>query len=99
MGCKGREQSRVPPACNIKVQSAQRPAKLRLRTLPSPRQQTALTSPNQALTFFSVSDIITPRRKRVTWPELEETTRAIQSAATEMAAAAACRVPKPLGSV
>ncbi len=52
-----------------------------------------------ALTFLSVSDIITPRRKRVTCPELDETTSAMQSAATEMAAAAAWRDPSPLGSV
>jgi hypothetical protein len=48
-------------------------------------------------TFFSVRGIMTPRRKRVTCPELEETTSAMQSATTEMAAAAACRAPSPLG--
>ena len=60
---------------------------------------TASPVSDHALTFFSVSDIITPRRKRVTCPELDETTKAMQSAATDMAAAAACREPNPLGRV
>ncbi len=54
--------------------------------------------PAQAPTRFSVSGIITPRRKSVTCPLFDETTSPMQSAATEMAAAAACREPRPLGS-
>ena len=46
---------------------------------------------------FSVRGSITPRRKRVTWPVLEETTREMQLAATLMAAAAAWRLPSPPG--
>ncbi len=41
---------------------------------------------------------MTPRRKSVTWPVLEDTAIAMQLAATLMAAAAACRLPRPPGS-
>jgi hypothetical protein len=47
---------------------------------------------------FSVSGSMTPRRKSVTWLVLEETTMAMQLAARLIPAAAACRLPNPLGS-
>ena len=47
---------------------------------------------------FSVSGSITPRRKSVTWAVLEDTTIEMQFAATLIAAAAACRLPRPPGS-
>ena len=47
---------------------------------------------------FSVSGSITPRRKSVTWLVLDETTIAMQFAAKLMPAAAAWRLPSPLGS-
>jgi len=47
---------------------------------------------------FSVNGNITPRRKRETWLVLDETTIAMQLLATLIAAAAACRLPKPLGN-
>jgi hypothetical protein len=47
---------------------------------------------------FSVKGSITPRRKSVTWLVLEETTMEMQLDATLIAAAAAWRLPNPLGS-
>ena len=46
---------------------------------------------------FSVNGSITPRRNRLTCPVLEDTTIEMQSAVTLIAAAAAWRLPSPLG--
>jgi hypothetical protein len=48
--------------------------------------------------FRSVRGSITPRRKSVTCPVLDETTMLTQSVATETAAPAAWRLPRPLGN-
>jgi len=47
---------------------------------------------------FSIKGNISPRRKRETWPVLLLTTTARQSVANVMEAAAAWRVPNPLGN-
>jgi len=61
------------------------------------RRNLNLPAPQRAQRRFSVSGNITPRRKRVTCPVLDDTTMEMQWAATLIAAAAACRLPSPLG--
>jgi hypothetical protein len=67
-------------------------------SLPPSSATQAQSRGSHAVTRFSVNGIMTPRRKRVTCPVLDETTSEMHSAAIEMAAAAAWREPRPLGS-
>lgn len=68
-------------------------------SVPSPATilKDASIAPPEIYRLFSVKGSITPRRKSVTWPVLDDTTMEIQWAATLIAAAAAWRLPSPLG--
>ena len=70
------------------------------RTMPIARPRaigTANRSARPPYRRFSVNGTITPRRNRVTCPVLEDTATEMQLAATLIAAAAAWRLPSPLG--
>lgn len=66
MGCKGREQSRGSTTCNLKVKNVARPHPPYGFAPEMSDRRPYTASGDQALTFFSVNGIITPRRKSVT---------------------------------